>query len=412
MNLHTASFAVSLSLAAILWLVPADPVSGCAVAPHAGDSVAMADESAIILWDEASRTEHFIRRATFLSSAQDFGFLVPTPTKPELAEASDEAFTTLADLTRPKVVTQPRPTGGGGGGGCGCGSASKMAAGLAEQAPAVEVLDAKRVGGYDAVVLKADDAGALARWLKDHGYESSPAITEWAAPYVKAKWMISAFKVAGGEAKGPEGAGGTARSAATDKAATPPALGHLATSAVRMTFHTERPYFPYREPPRAAQAEPAGPAPVRQEDSKVKPPAGYSGTPGPSLRLLRVYFVAEGRVKATLGEAGKEWTGAAHADLVWSNKLPAPDREKVLGQLKLPQDTPPGEWWLTEFEDFSSARPGSDDLYFARDTNQAPVERPPVIQYVSTNLPGCVMCYALALYLFLPRFLRRRRARA
>ncbi|HKI32035.1 MAG TPA: DUF2330 domain-containing protein [Gemmataceae bacterium] len=422
MKLHAALYFVALSLAAALLLVPTHRAAGCAVAPRPGESVQMADESAIILWDAASKTEHFIRRASFLSSARNFGFLVPTPTKPELAEAGDEAFATLADLTKPKIVTQPRPSGGAGGGcGCGGGSAPKSAAGLAEQGlPSVAVLDSKRVAGYDAVVLEADDADALGKWLKEHGYESSPAITEWVAPYVKAKWKISAFKVARDDVKEHGGVAGTARSGAadtaraTDKAdVAPPAVGQLATAAVRMTFHTERPFFPYREPPNQAKGGPAGAGPgVPREDGKIMPPLGYAGTPGPSRRLLRVYFLAEGRVKAALGEGGKDWSSTTNARVVWANQVAPSDREKTLDQLKLPKDTPPGSWWLTEFEDFSSARPGAEDLYFSHDDNQAPVERPPEIQYVSADLPGCVMCYALALYLFLPRLARRSRRRA
>ena len=77
-------------------------------------------------------------------------------------------------------------------------------------------------------------------------------------------------------------------------------------------------------------------------------------------------------------------------------------------------DTPPASWWLTEFEYHSSPRPGSEDVFFALDDVQAPVERPPIVHYVSADLPGCVMCYALALYVIIPRLVRpwrRRRAR-
>ena len=31
----------------------------------------------MIVWDEASKTEHFVRRATFRAAVKDFGFLVP-----------------------------------------------------------------------------------------------------------------------------------------------------------------------------------------------------------------------------------------------------------------------------------------------------------------------------------------------
>lgn len=67
----------------------------CAPAYPPGAAVRIADESAIIVWDQASRIEHFIRRATFASDTPDFGFLVPTPSKPELAEAPDSVFQQL-----------------------------------------------------------------------------------------------------------------------------------------------------------------------------------------------------------------------------------------------------------------------------------------------------------------------------
>ena len=63
MKLH-AALSLAASLAAALFVVPVERAAGCAVAPHAGESVQIADESAIIIWDAASKTQHFIRRAT------------------------------------------------------------------------------------------------------------------------------------------------------------------------------------------------------------------------------------------------------------------------------------------------------------------------------------------------------------
>jgi hypothetical protein len=380
------------SLAALLLLLPAPRADGCAVAPREGESVQIADESAIIVWDAASKTEHFIRRATFSSAAKDFGFLVPTPTKPELAVAGDEAFHALADLTAPRVIVQSAPRQGGG---CGCGAMmSPMSAGKANVAEpgGVEVLESKRVAGKDAAVLQADDAGALAKWLKEHGYESSPAIAEWAAPYVKAKWKITAFKIAqdGDPAKLDTGKGGPTTAKAAGTLAPAPAADSVSTAALRMTFHTEHPFYPYREP--------SGAAPV------------ISG-PGPG-RLLRVYFVADERVKGTVGEGGRPWGEVAPARAVWSDRLVDANRESLLRQLKMTEQTPPASWRVTEFEDRSSPRPGGEDVYFSRDEDQSHLERPPIYQYVSARLPGCVMCYALALYVIVPRLLRLRRRSA
>jgi hypothetical protein len=41
-----------------------------------GKPVVNADQTVIILWDAAKKTEHFIRKASFKSDADDFGFLI------------------------------------------------------------------------------------------------------------------------------------------------------------------------------------------------------------------------------------------------------------------------------------------------------------------------------------------------
>ena len=56
----------------------------CAVAPP-GQRVVNADQSVIIIWDEATQTQHFIRNASFTSNSPGVGFIVPLPSHPPLA---------------------------------------------------------------------------------------------------------------------------------------------------------------------------------------------------------------------------------------------------------------------------------------------------------------------------------------
>jgi hypothetical protein len=156
----------------------------------------------------------------------------------------------------------------------------------------------------------------------------------------------------------------------------------VAASAVRMTFKTDRPLFPYREPDFKSAAEALG---ARK-------------------RLLRIYFLAEARFQ---GELTKEdpWTGK----VAWANKLRANDRSKVLELLKLPKKTGPDSWWLTEFEDDWPYRVAPADVYFSRDANQDAVKRDPIIEYVSSPWPRDVMVYAIAGFVVLPPLLRRLR---
>lgn len=284
----------------VLGLLAALPSLACAPVPGAGRFVHIAAEEAIIVWDEAAKRQHFIRRAAFDTDAKDFGFLVPTPSKPELAEADDEAFRMLA-----RITADPRL------------EKLNLAATKAEAPAAVTVLEQKAVAGFDAAVLQATDANALDGWLRQHGYPASAELLEWYKPYVAQGWLITAFKVTG-----------------------------ATTKPVRMSFQTERAFFPYREP-------------------AAKPGAGKP-------RTLRVYLLAHARYDGTLGEKGA-WPGR----VVWSGGIEEKQRAQLLKLAGLPSMAGGGGLWLTEFVDRSSPRPGGDEVWFASGTEQAQLKPPP-----------------------------------
>jgi len=333
----------------------ARPALTCAPAPPPGKSVSIADESALIVWDSGSATEHFIRRASFTTDADDFGFLVPTPYQPQLTEVDDDLFATLERMTAPEVKTVAVPRGGG----CGCNSTEKAA----PKAAAVRVLEEKRVAGHDAAVLEADDAGLLINWLTEHGYEVSPLLTDWLKPYLDQHWKITAFKIA------------------KDKSDSE----RVATKAICMSFHADKPFYPYREP----EAEMAGGEPVTH-----------------APRMLRVYFVGNERVDGALGVGGTFQPGR----VVWSNRLDAGQRREIVDRLSLEDSLPEQEWWLTEFEDDTTPRRGTDEVYYARADDQTPISRPPVTHYVSTGDLGPSALLVAAVCIVLSRTIRRRRA--
>ncbi len=72
----------------------------CAPAPPSGKPVVNADQTVIIIWDATNKTQHFIRKASFKSEADDFGFLIPSPSQPELAESDNSEFVNLAEANR------------------------------------------------------------------------------------------------------------------------------------------------------------------------------------------------------------------------------------------------------------------------------------------------------------------------
>src|SRR5207253_1066022 len=102
-------------------------------------------------WDAVTKTEHFIRKASFKSEADDFGFLVPSPSQPELEESGNEAFPYLLKVTEPEKKKVARPSSGG----CGCAKKSESKKGRSLAEPAVTVLSQKEVAGFHATVLEA-----------------------------------------------------------------------------------------------------------------------------------------------------------------------------------------------------------------------------------------------------------------
>jgi hypothetical protein len=357
----TARLYLPVALLAAVWVLPlsAPPSPACCPAGPSGKPVVNADQTVILLWDAATKTQHFIRKATFQSEADDFGFLVPSPAVPELEESGSEAFPYLQKLTEPETQQVPRPSNVG----CGCGAtmlAPMAAAGKAD----VAVVAEKEVAGFHAVVLETKSADALVKWLKERGYAFSPEVAAWAKPYVEAGWMITALKVA--------------------KPKDDAERKNVAAASLRMSFKTDRPLFPYREPD----------------------PKDAAKALGAKHRLLRIYFVAEARYRGELTK-DEEWTGK----VAWAGKLTDGDRKKALELLKLPETTGPAAWWLTEFEDDWAYRAAPADVTFARDADQSDVRRPPIRVYVSLPWPTDVTAYALAAMVLVPALVRRVRRR-
>jgi len=209
------------------------------------------------------------------------------------------------------------------------------------------VLSTQTVGGYEAAILNATDAAALNQWLSANGYATTPDLTEWLDVYVQNGWIISAFKID--------------KSADTITAR---------TSAVRMSFTTDRPFFPYREP--ASQREGAT-----------------------SPRVLKVWFVGPERVSGKVGDGS--WPG----QLFWSETV----RDLELGGVKVDPKAR-----LTAFEDHATPRPGVDELYFQRDSDQRELIQPPNVETRTETrwIPADLVLGPILIGLFLWRRRRRR----
>ena len=307
---------VSFAACVAFLAAQAAPAYACAEAweSEGPPPVAIQHEDVLVAWDAG--VEHLVRRISFGEAKDDFGFLVPLPSVPDLAEADPAVFARLEEITKPVKIYAP-------------GSfwltgvifdilspfIMGASMGIDDEDGSVRVLGVAKVAGQVATTLQADDAKALARWLKANGYRARPDLSDWLERYVRDKWTIVAFKY------------DPARRGA-----------RLDAQAVRLSFKTQTPFFPYREP--ADQRESAG---------------------GP--RLLRLFYIGPERVQGEVGAGA--WAGSE----IYAR------REKNAARLlagAVPSSFSPSRSWLIVSEDRSSPRPGLDELYLRKGGSSLP----------------------------------------
>lgn len=176
------------------------PAYNCCSVTGKGFKVEFVDQANIIVWDPATKTEHFIRNAKFATKAGDLGFIAPSPSKPELAEVDPKAFEVLSSCHR--IDTRNTEAAAGG---------------------EIVVVQVQNVAGFQATTVMATDPAALGKWMKQNGYVSTPTIEAWTKFYIDKKWFLTLFKVVS-------------------------ASGQAQTGLVRMSFKTDKPFNPYLVP--------------------------------------------------------------------------------------------------------------------------------------------------------------------
>jgi hypothetical protein len=321
---------VPRSLAAVLTL--AIPL-GAALAPRdveacggffarSGARPSLAYEQVLILHDPRTGTEHFVREVAFRAGSQPFGFVVPTPSRPEVAKVEKSPFGALRDAFPFRVQL----------GSLGFGSGHGRLGGAA----GVTVLDVAKVGSFTAFVLSADDEKGLAAWLRDNGLVSTKEADAWLAHYVRMRFYYVAMRY---DPPPPDAADAGAPS--------------IKAETIRISFASPLPYYPYLEPAHPDLGGDAGATPAR---------------------LLELWMVTPARVtpiaaKTTDGKTTwlRPMQEGAHAD---------PDGARAKLEAKLPPELagllPPGPLVAQTFQDQKYSREGFGDVLFAPEDRAPP----------------------------------------
>jgi hypothetical protein len=183
-------------------------------------------ERVLIIHDRAAKRQHFIRQVAFDAAAESFGFVVPTPTRPQVESVKTFPFDKLhTTLPFESFVWSNDRIGRGFGSGKG-------------SSPGVQVLEQKKVGSFTAFVLAAQDDKALATWLSEQKFVSTPEADRWLAHYVRMGFYYVAMRYDPPKQAQRE-----------DKL--------INAETIRISFDSALAYYPYFEPDLAKDGKPA-----------------------------------------------------------------------------------------------------------------------------------------------------------
>jgi hypothetical protein len=270
----------------------------------------MSVEQTLIVFDEATATEHFVREVTFADAASTFGFVVPTPARPVVKAVSPSPF---AELARHYPVNKPIPA-------MAAGPPPRGLAVLAAVPPGVQVLSEERVGSFTAFVLAANDSAGIKRWLDENHFVSTAASEPWLRHYVGMGYYYAALRYE------PHG-----RSSGTHT---------TRAETLRISFASPLPYYPYFEP-----------TPTEETPARPRELAVWLVS---SRRYVPISAVTADRI--TWMRPMQEWTALAPQDRAFVTGLLGPD----LGPL-VPARVPTT---VQAYEDQKTTRASWGDVVF------------------------------------------------
>ena len=171
---------IALALLAVSFLAPAAVLADGMIVPRPERYAWETEQQAVIFYENNQET--LVLSVSFQGNAEDFAWIVPTPSRPEVSKSSDELFTYLQELTTPLYdYPQPLPLMG------------VSPVGYDEKG--VYVLETKQIDYYQIAVLEANDADALSQWLKDNGYEYPESSKYILDSYIQSGWYFTAIKI-------------------------------------------------------------------------------------------------------------------------------------------------------------------------------------------------------------------------
>src|SRR5262245_54185389 len=191
--------AVAAALA-VLSPTPAVNAACCYFAAKDKD-ILQPGQKVFITWEPVEKVESFTVQPKFEGNADDFGMVIPTPSKPRLDEMPRDFFKELAIYSILKKREQPHskllPPPVREFARLAANAPGPAAGASGEAAPrpsSVKVLEAGVVGNLDYKIIEAGRADDLYAWLKENRY-SYAGDEATLAFYIQKGWLFTVMKI-------------------------------------------------------------------------------------------------------------------------------------------------------------------------------------------------------------------------
>ncbi|MCA9671571.1 MAG: DUF2330 domain-containing protein [Myxococcales bacterium] len=197
-----ATVACVALLCGLLAAAPAAACGGlfCSTGPNPPQPVDQNAERIIFVVNgDGTITAHV--QIQYRGSPENFAWVVPVPSVPDVKDSQQDYFTDLDQATSLQVtLPAPDQCASSGGGGFGCGAADYAAANSTPDAkPPVTVHKHSYTNNYEYHVLGAEKTADLVKWLQDNDYNVSDNMTPVMDAYNSPTMRFLALKLRAGK---------------------------------------------------------------------------------------------------------------------------------------------------------------------------------------------------------------------
>ena len=182
---------------------------GCFTPPDPSVPIVQAGERILFAMENGVVTAHI--QIQYAGDAQDFGWLLPLPSVPEMELGTDELFAALTTNTQPKYRLVQKYDGncgfnpanrGGVFGPDGRGTGRGRQQRSRRQRRRSPLVIQASIGPYDYAVLKADNQDDMLEWLADNHYFVPAGTDETVGAYIRPGAFFLALKLQSGKSAG------------------------------------------------------------------------------------------------------------------------------------------------------------------------------------------------------------------